>query len=116
MTEPREHFVSFNLPVLKKERIGSCVPLCELHLFATSCYRNGSHDLVSAMFSASVSQLNAQPFKSSATITEHKQRTCSIDISCVTTLHIFCFMSSFFPPAERRGLSAAVAGGVCGIL
>lgn len=36
----------------KKERIGSCVPLCELHLFATSCYKNRSNGLVSAMFSA----------------------------------------------------------------
>lgn len=47
-------FVAYNLPVLKKERIGSCVPLYELHLFATSCYKNRSYRLVSAMFSAAV--------------------------------------------------------------
>lgn len=44
----------FYLPVLKKESIGSCVPLCELHFFATSCYKNRSKGLVSAMFSATV--------------------------------------------------------------
>lgn len=118
---------SFSLSISKKERIGSCVPLCELHLFATSCYKNRSYGFSQRhVFSHSVSQIKAFFFflRSSATSRESMQHwyvpTENVCVRCSYTSRrerrLYCLTCSFLPPAERCELSAAVVGGVRHVL
>lgn len=113
-------------PVMKKERNSSCVPLCENCISLQHPVTKTGHSI---FCSHRVSEFSAKPFclillgptdhKELAFIGGHFScpslftNTVRLEAWRPICYSLTCF---FFPSTEGCGLSAAVAGGICGIL